>query len=107
MNSWELSKKTARRAEPTQAMDGLSAIAPRRRRGDTPMPSAEYYNRQADLFLTLSLASTSADVVARFRKMAEEYRALARSLASDQPDPRTSEPIETAAPPPQDQTEPE
>jgi hypothetical protein len=48
------------------------------------MPSAEYYHRQADLFLTLSLASTNAEVIARFRKMAGDYRTLARSMEPDQ-----------------------
>lgn len=47
------------------------------------MPSAEYYNRQADLFLTLSLASTNMEVIARFRKMAEDYRTLAQSMDSE------------------------
>ena len=48
------------------------------------MPSAEYYHRQADLFLTLSLASTNMEVIARFRKMAGDYRTLAQSMEPDQ-----------------------
>ena len=59
------------------------------------MPSAAYYHRQADLFLTLSLASTSTDIVARFRKMASDYRTLAQSMGPDREEPRTSGPIKS------------
>jgi hypothetical protein len=47
------------------------------------MPSAEYFRRQADVCLRLSLASSEDEVSARLIAMAQEYRARADAMEAD------------------------
>jgi hypothetical protein len=44
------------------------------------MPSAEYFLRQADLCLRLSLISSDSEISNRLIMMAKEYEAKARAL---------------------------
>jgi hypothetical protein len=48
--------------------------------GDLPMPSAEYFRRQADICLRLSLIASDDAISARLVTMAKEYLATSEAL---------------------------
>ena len=47
------------------------------------MPSAEYFRRQSDICLRLSLIASDDDVASRLIVMAQEYKAKADELAAE------------------------
>jgi hypothetical protein len=47
------------------------------------VPSAEYFRRQADVCLRLSLASSSEEVSTRLIAISQEYRARADAMDTD------------------------
>ena len=57
------------------------------------MPSAEYFRRQADICLPLSLAASDAEISSRLIMMAEEYKIRATAAEA-----RASPPTEAMNP---------
>ena len=57
------------------------------------MPSAEYFRRQADICLRLSLAASNAEISTRLIMMAEEYK-----LRATEAEARASPPAEAMNP---------
>jgi hypothetical protein len=61
------------------------------------MPSTEYFRRQADLCLRLSLISSDEEVSTRLILMAEEYKAKAAASEVDSK-PQSGEAIQDRSP---------
>jgi hypothetical protein len=51
--------------------------------GGPAMPSTEYFRRQSDICLRLSLIASDNDVASRLIVMAQEYKAQADALAAE------------------------
>jgi hypothetical protein len=54
------------------------------------MPSTEYFRRQFDICLRLSLIASDDEVASRLIVMAQEYKAKADALAAESKPPRAA-----------------
>ncbi len=66
------------------------------------MASAEYYRRQAETCLRMSLLSSDIDETKRLLEMAEQYKAKAEKAASPDGNPALRPPVESRLSPKSD-----